>query len=944
MKKIKTQTIVLLVILLAGLLCLTGIATADDTYSISYDTGSAVSEVHGTPNPLNLVNGTSYPLTGGSLVVIGAGGEYVLEQGDFANVTIRITTSDPVILVLNGTNITNLNRNAYQAVVNTSPLQLMADSDVTLVLVDGSENSFTSGSASGSDLTMQAGIFVNPTAELTIRGQTGNSGKLTAIGGAYSAGIGGGPNGKPGNITIEGGIITAESYPSGTGTISRANGAGIGSGGGNTSATNASTNEIVIRGKANVTAISHENGAGIGGGGNNANVAGTGGIIKIYGDATVTATGELNGAGIGGGGTNVAGAGAGGTIEISGNANVSATSITGTAIGGGSSGVGTPGAGGTIIIDGNPIITTTISNSNAYNIGPGVRGATPGTEGTITIDSGNIYAGKTSTVENSNGIALEMIKVTPAEIPDLLANEKFVYNVTDPTRSYDYTATTSGSNEAYLWLPVGNYFIVFDTDGGIPIPDVHSVPNTGFATVYPPFPHPIKIGFDFIHWGISGSPYNFASPVTSDLTITAYYIPKTHTVTFYDSDGINVIGTDTVAHNTVVSPITAPVKAGFDFNEWQVGGAQYDFTDLVTSDLNIIADYTAVAPHTITFEDMGGNAISTVSVTHNTQVSAITPPVEPGFEFNEWQVGGAQYDFTDLVTSDLTIIADYTAVPDHTVTFEDGSGNVVSAVPVTHNTPVSAITAPIQIGFDFNEWRLGGTAYNFATNVTADLTIIANYTTIADHTVTFDSDGGTAIAPKMVAHHDVTTAPTNPTKSGHTFIEWQEVVGGIPTGTQYTFIAPITANVDLIAIYTVNPSGGGSGTGSATITNNTGGNNGSNGNASNGSASVRIEVVCIDENGNELYVQSLAAIVGNSEVITAPSIEGYMLVLNEKSSQEVTIVPGENVITFTYTKIPTDVQQPENNTRAFPWWIIIVILITVITIYLIARKQQNKNE
>jgi len=316
MKKIKAQSIILLVILLAGLVCLTGMASADEEYSISYDTGSALTVPHVAP--------TLESLSDNTLVTISSPGSYILQQGTFSNVTIRITAPN-VILVLNGTNISN----PVTGNQNTTPLQLMPGSNVTLVLMDDSENSFICKGTSGIDYTRQAGIFIDPTAELTIRGQNDNSGKLTAIGGYFSAGIGGGPNGHPGKITIEGGNITAESNSDTNG--GQRNGAGIGAGGGNSSRANDSTNEIIIRGEANVTASGKGNGAGIGGGGSNNNTAGESGTIKIYGNATVTAISENQGAGIGGGGTAghhasiLTAGGAGGIIEIYGNANVTAT-------------------------------------------------------------------------------------------------------------------------------------------------------------------------------------------------------------------------------------------------------------------------------------------------------------------------------------------------------------------------------------------------------------------------------------------------------------------------------------------------------------------------------------------------------------------------------------------------------------------------------------------
>lgn len=123
-----------------------------------------------------------------------------------------------------------------------------------------------------------AGVEKSNESNLTIGSESGN-GKLTANGGKYGAGIGGGSGGSGNDITITGGEVTANG-----GT----NGAGIGGG------DSGSGNDIIITG-GEVTANGGEFGAGIGSG-----WGGEGSDITISG-GEVTANGGINGAGIGGG-------------------------------------------------------------------------------------------------------------------------------------------------------------------------------------------------------------------------------------------------------------------------------------------------------------------------------------------------------------------------------------------------------------------------------------------------------------------------------------------------------------------------------------------------------------------------------------------------------------------------------------------------------------------
>ena len=410
--------------------------------------------------------------------------------------TSRIVVAEGVkaTLVLDGVNLTS----------STSPLEIKAGAEVTLILVDGSENSFTCTGTSIRQDAVQAGIHVAMKAKLTILAQEGNTGKVTAKGGDFSAGIGAGPNQSCGAITIAGGIVHATSGKgtatgSGNGTgigggggqsaggghsegiricgeakvtaISMENGAGIGGGGGgknlatdtNTSG-GASGGNIMITGNASVTASSKGNGAGIGGGGASTHTnlpnAGAGGDITISGNASVAATSEGNGAGIGGGGSPGAdAAGAGGDIAISGNAEVTASSANGAGIGGGGSpGTGTAGAGGNIRISGTPIIIAETENTSAVDMGPGIsNGGGLGTEGSITITGGNVYAAKMDAVTVVNGFGDEIKMKSDTSVA---SNTLTTYQAINSDGDlYEYAAMGNAAGEAHVWLPPKNLTI-----------------------------------------------------------------------------------------------------------------------------------------------------------------------------------------------------------------------------------------------------------------------------------------------------------------------------------------------------------------------------------------------------------------------------------------------------------------------------------------------------
>ena len=195
--------------------------------------------------------------------------------------------------------------------------------------------------------------------KLTIQDDNDNAGSLTATGGYFGAGIGGG-SAKAGQVTITGGTITAIS----------GDGAGIGGGQGNMGS-NAGNADIEISG-GTIEATGGYTSAGIGGG------CYGDAIIKITGDAVIkNATGGDFGAGIGGGG------GGKGDITISGNAKIENAQggITGSGIGGGN------GASGTVVIKDDSTVTATGGEAGA-GIGGGYAGLGDVTiEGNTTVNA-----------------------------------------------------------------------------------------------------------------------------------------------------------------------------------------------------------------------------------------------------------------------------------------------------------------------------------------------------------------------------------------------------------------------------------------------------------------------------------------------------------------------------------------------------------------------------
>ena len=197
-----------------------------------------------------------------------------------------------------------------------------------------------------------------------------------------------------------------------------------------------------------------------------------------------------------------------------------------------------------------------------------------------------------------------------------------------------------------------------------------------------------------------------------------------------------------------------------------------------------------------------------------------TVPTREGYEFVNWMDddSGNEYDPGDSITptADVTLYAQWAQV--YTVTFNSDGGSAVASQSVTSGGTATQPADPTKPGYTFAGWTLGGSAYNFSTPVTGNITLTASWTGL---TWTI-YDNGTQVA----SGNGPTTLPAAPsgtiTNGGHTytFYKWGVVASDISTpttsnpGTMYDAGASFTptANGTIIrAVYTYDAEGGGGG-------------------------------------------------------------------------------------------------------------------------------------
>ena len=238
---------------------------------------------------------------------------------------------------------------------------------------------------------------------------------------------------------------------------------------------------------------------------------------------------------------------------------------------------------------------------------------------------------------------------------------------------------------------------------------------------------------------------------------------------------------------TASAPIV-PTREGYTFGGWYSGSEAYSFGTPVTAALTLTAkweiiSYAVTEPAEVNFSFGGGSTpveyggSYTFTVTPATGYNGASLVVAAnGVRLSAAESGGV-YSYTiQNVTAAQIITVSGLAKYVYTVTFEmnDGTDAVYLTRSVEHGETVEQPENPSRSGFSFTGWNNGGTAYAFGTAVTANLTLTAQWETVATYTVTYNANGGSGAPNAQTKNAGVALmlSDLRPSKAGAYFVGW----------------------------------------------------------------------------------------------------------------------------------------------------------------------------
>lgn len=262
---------------------------------------------------------------------------------------------------------------------------------------------------------------------------------------------------------------------------------------------------------------------------------------------------------------------------------------------------------------------------------------------------------------------------------------------------------------AYFIFANKKYTITFDSDGGSVVEK--QIVKRGEKVNKPT--DPTRDGYIFIEWDLGSSIYDFSAKVTRNLILKAVWKEQeggkvTYVVNF-NTDGGNSVSNQIINKDGTITKPQDPVRDGYKFLGWYSNNVLFDFSTPITKNLELVAKWekakdnsttgtttttkkndttssttkktttkkndttnttttkktttttTEAKKYTVKFDSNGGSKVSSKEVTSGSKVTKPSNPTRTGYKFGGWTLNNKAYDFNSKVTSNITLVAKWTA-------------------------------------------------------------------------------------------------------------------------------------------------------------------------------------------------------------------------------------------------------------------------------------------
>lgn len=326
-------------------------------------------------------------------------------------------------------------------------------------------------------------------------------------------------------------------------------------------------------------------------------------------------------------------------------------------------------------------------------------------------------------------------------------------------------------------------------------------------TVIEGLTNPTKTGFNFIGWYLDGQLFDLENEkITKDITLVANWeetiVVKTYKVTFKFENGIQDL-VETVEENNLLTKPNNPNKPGYTFIGWFIDDEEYNFLNIVETDLIITAKYEEIkinVYYQVTLLFNNGLEDQKFNVLEDTHINKLVDPTKEGYIFLGWHLNDIIFDYTnEVISNDIILEAKWEEIyveVNYTITYNLNNGLKDIIVVVNENDIVSKPENPSRIGYIFIGWFLDDIEFIFNNHINSDLTIDAHWVKeTVKYNVEIVLDNGQQNISYRVIEFEKVTKPQDPVKNGYNFIGWY--LGD----NVYDFNSEVTSNIRIEARY-----------------------------------------------------------------------------------------------------------------------------------------------
>ena len=271
----------------------------------------------------------------------------------------------------------------------------------------------------------------------------------------------------------------------------------------------------------------------------------------------------------------------------------------------------------------------------------------------------------------------------------------------------------------------------------------------------------------------NGNSYEPGGSVPADVTeLTVQWTAPTYAVTLNTNGGTIADGKDVTGYTYGVGATlpTDVTRTGYTFKGW------YDNENLTGSPVTAIGgaetgnkEYWAkweINQYTITFDTNGGSEIAPITQDYGTEITVPDNPTRKGYTFKGWDK-----EIPETMPADNITVKAQWGINQYTITFDTNGGSEIAPITQDYGTEINAPDKPTRKGYTFKGWDKEIPETMPAENIT-----VKAQWKINQYTITFDTNGGSEIAPITQDYGTEITAPDNPTRKGYTFKGWDKEI------------------------------------------------------------------------------------------------------------------------------------------------------------------------